>query len=345
MKVFWKLFGAFWVFVFPLFFIWVPPFTETTPIMAMVYFALGAVGWLVFIGSRLRKGVLAPRRMKRELENLQRNGKKIQAKITNKEILSTKGFGGDYYLRIFFEFENHSGTKMPGSIELSDSQPSRNRYEEGNYLPLVLADANSDVPYYLADGETVLKKPILTYLFVAFSLLYCVVSFVLEYYFLSNGRGLRFLHLFFPWVVSPYVGLFVFKLFDSVLSGGIFERLNNRTKSKLMLYGKMAIGDVTQVSQTGTYINEQPQMKFTVIYTDDRGQMHESSFKKIVMLEDLHKTKKGKWHLMYLPDEPTVIELLEPVSDKENAINPDDFSKEELADLLNEIISKRKNKE
>ncbi|ADX66780.1 hypothetical protein [Weeksella virosa] len=367
MKTFFRLFGDFWVFVFPLFFIDIPPFIETSPIMAMVYFVIGVVGWLVFIGIRFWKSIIVPRKMAGKVENMRRNGKKVEAKILEKKVISiqgdstdeelefleefndkfsTKVSNGDQVLHLVFEFENHVGTKMTGSLELVDSKPSQKRFEKGNYLSLVLpVDSNADVPYYFADGEIVMKTPISTYLFIAFCLLYCVVSFVIEYHLYSNGRGLRFLHIFFPWVVSPYIGIFVYKTFDSVFSGRIFERLNSKTQNKLLLYGKKAIGDVTEVSQTGVYINEQPQMKFNVIYTDERGQTHQASFKQIVMLNDLHKTQTGKWELLYLRDEPKVIELLNPISNKENTINLDDFSKEELAELLNEIISKRKNKE
>lgn len=57
-------------------------------------------------------------------------------------------------------------------------------------------------------------------------------------------------------------------------------------------------------NQTGTYINEQPMIRFELEYTDAMQQVRRASLKKIVNLLDLSVTKQETVDIFYLKDQP-----------------------------------------
>lgn len=61
------------------------------------------------------------------------------------------------------------------------------------------------------------------------------------------------------------------------------------------------------VSQTGTYINEQPMMRFELEYTDNKHHIHRNSLKKVVGLLELDVTKQAQIEIFYLPENPNEI--------------------------------------
>lgn len=78
-------------------------------------------------------------------------------------------------------------------------------------------------------------------------------------------------------------------------------------EENLVLYGKKATAVVQRADQTGTYINEQPQIKYILQYNDDKGQQHLVTLKKIVPLTQLHYVNTGTQDILYLPDDPEKI--------------------------------------
>ena len=70
---------------------------------------------------------------------------------------------------------------------------------------------------------------------------------------------------------------------------------------ELLLYGKTTQGEIINYSQTGKYINEQPQVRFDVHFLNDQGDLISKKFKQIIPLTDLHELKKGEAEVIYLP--------------------------------------------
>jgi hypothetical protein len=66
------------------------------------------------------------------------------------------------------------------------------------------------------------------------------------------------------------------------------------------------------VRQTGTEINNQPQLLFSVSYKDDMGRTYQASFKKVVNLLHLAGLQPdGVIPIMYDPKNPNRIEFYE----------------------------------
>ena len=64
---------------------------------------------------------------------------------------------------------------------------------------------------------------------------------------------------------------------------------------------------LVKASQTGTYINEQPMIRFDVEYTDNRHHVHRGSLKKVIGLLELDITKQEQIEIFYLPENPSQI--------------------------------------
>src|SRR5690606_39256030 len=125
-----------------------------------------------------------------------------------------------------------------------------------------------------------------------------------HYTMFSNGNGWRFISLWHPWVMTPFLGLLLFNV------TGIFGRFfggKQEHEENLLLYGKKTTAIVQRADQTGTYINEQPQIKYILQYADDKGKQHVVTLKKIVLLTDLHRVNTGTQDILYLPDDPKKI--------------------------------------
>src|SRR5690606_9434242 len=123
-----------------------------------------------------------------------------------------------------------------------------------------------------------------------FVILYMVATFIFHYTMFSNGNGWRFISLWHPWVMTPFLGLLLFNV------TGIFGRFfggKQEHEENLLLYGKKTTAIVQRADQTGTYINEQPQIKYILQYADDKGKPHVVTLKKIVLLTDLHRVNTG----------------------------------------------------
>lgn len=150
---------------------------------------------------------------------------------------------------------------------------------------------------------------------ILFSAGYLVFSYWLQ----SKGYGWRFMHFWHPWVTIPLWGLFFGVLLDVVivklagdeggfmgaLMGGSAIGASAPTKELvLVLKGKMATARVLDAQQTGMYINEQPQIRFELEFTDHRNRLHRVTFKKIISLLNLGGVQPGERSILYLPEDP-----------------------------------------
>lgn len=69
--------------------------------------------------------------------------------------------------------------------------------------------------------------------------------------------------------------------------------------------GMQVVNDfLRQGIQTGTYINEHPQVRFELEYEDLHGITHRTSYKKIVDLLEMEITRAKVLPIFYLADQP-----------------------------------------
>src|SRR5690625_7037284 len=94
------------------------------------------------------------------------------------------------------------------------------------------------------------------------------------------------------------------KLANMILGG------SDSKTNELVLNGMEAIGQITKAEQTGKFINEQPQMRISISYTDKNGKKHFTEIKQMVLLTDLHNFKEVDKNLIYHIDEPTRLIVL-----------------------------------
>src|SRR5690606_28176281 len=117
------------------------------------------------------------------------------------------------------------------------------------------------------------------------ALLAVVLAYYLfSYRYESQGTGWRFLTFFHPLLICPLTLLGM----GWLIKGGIGKFFMGTTDAIRLKYsGYLAEARLLKAKQTGTYINEQPQVRFEVAYEDQQGVTHQVSLKKIVDLLEM----------------------------------------------------------
>lgn len=320
-----KIFNWFFI-LFALYFVIVHPailyynipsshlLVDRSPIMAIVYLLIAVIGWssvLIYGLTLLYKRFYGLQKGIRRLVN---RGKLIHAKIqtvtigkTRKQFVETE---------ILVTFSNFSGTPINYLVHVWDSKPYLKRYEVGKTIRLRIDPDIKDQPYVVIDDvEPKLKLQSILLFFGIWILVFAAVVgyFIYAYTTENEGYGWRFLTWNHPLIMSLAVlclfGLIYFALDKLLLSriGGSMDR----KAIKLLFYGIQTSARVKQVSQTGTYINEQPEVKFELEFVDTKGGTHQVSIKEIVPLISLHSVHQPTKKIFYLPDSPTTIALQE----------------------------------
>lgn len=280
--------------------------------MAFIYLGLGVLIWMIVIGLYSRFFIQMVFIDKKRFEDTATKGITISAKITANRKVGTLQDTSVLNLRL--AFTNLSGTAVEIPYQLNDARPDENRFEVGNTIAM-RADAEEQIFVPENIAVSLNKGPVSLYAFILFLLLvaalvYPVVCYKLE----SEGAGWRFLSLFHPWIMVPLINMAV---------GGFIWCIGRFIKSasgspeqplRMILYGIKTTATILAYSQTGTYINEQPQVSFEIEYTDLQGTRHDTIYKKIISILDIHKINTGPKEIMYLPNEPQKIVFYEDLS-------------------------------
>lgn len=304
---FWFYYMFAFIYAFPLVFSYIGSF-ETHPWMSILALILGIILWVTFIWMIYNQQFKNPNTRLDEAKWLQRNGKLVEAKITR--IISKKQIKENYnVLDLEVEFPNLVGTIIKTTINIHDTKPYLNRFDEGNKINLRLnTKEQPQLPWIMAEGEIGSNNVSRKWLF-PFSIVYAIATFLFHYQLNSHENAWQWLSLFHPWVWTPAFGMFLFyliaKLANMILGG------SDSKTNELVLNGMEAIGQITKAEQTGKFINEQPQMRISISYTDKNGKKHFTEIKQVVLLTDLHNFKEGDKKLLYLPDEPERVMFLD----------------------------------
>lgn len=317
---FWTGYILFFIFIFPMIFEYGSmlmggkidsSFHQSSPWTAVTYLAIGTVAWLGFIVWYYRRFVRPLNQESKNVALILREGVPVRARVEKKRILKEMP---DYQvLELELNVKNLAGTQVRLSYELHDTTPEQKRYEVGKLIAMRL-DPQLRSPAIVPENAQVEKntRKARSYYYGFMTLvLFCIGYLVFSYWLQSNGNGWRFLHFWHPWVTIPFWGLLFGWLMLEVFVGKLLGSLGGGSKGEreLIFKGKAAHATVISAEQTGTYINEQPQIRFEMEFTDDRGQRHRASFKKIVSLMDLHNVGQKYRVILYLPDNPQKIML------------------------------------
>lgn len=278
----------------------------TNPWLALGLLLISVILWATLLNKYFRKWVLSVFRTKSGIERLLLNGARREATITGVKRLAPAAPGVET-VEVQFEMENFAGTMIMEKLQINDSKPGEKRYEAGKILKLRVDETLKTRPFLIPES-TILnyKRPQVVLLFCGWLLVLLAVAgyYIFSYSYESNGAGWRFLSFWHPLVLCPVILLLYREGFSAILGkflGDPEEAL------RLKYYGLKATAKVISASQTGTYINEQPQVRFDLEYQDVRGQSHRVSVKKIISLLKLDVTRQEDIEIFYLEDDPQKI--------------------------------------
>ena len=301
---FWNWYTLFFVYVFPLFFCYVGMW-KSSALLATIGLAIGIIGWILFIASFIRKRTKYIKNLK-EGEEILSHGERVQATIKNIDVDEYEGYND---VNATIEFKNLAGSMVEIDFPFRDSMPNQRRFAVGKKIYLRLnRRQNTEVPMMLDGARLGLRKSGELVLAV-FSLIYCVVVFLVNYKVFSDGDGWRWLSPWHPWVLIPFWGMLLLNKINGVV-GSLGMQTNAKDSNELMLYGVRTKAEITRSNQTGTYINEQPKMNIRIKYQHQRGQEHNVDKTQIVLLNELPKFQKGPVEILYLPDKPDIVKVL-----------------------------------
>ncbi|OPZ28385.1 MAG: hypothetical protein BWZ00_01301 [Bacteroidetes bacterium ADurb.BinA174] len=308
-KNFWFAFIFFFVYIFPLFFSFVG-IMKWNAWAATGSLIVGIVGWTIFVRFLYKRLFILPNKSWKQALWLQRNGKLVEAEIT--EVLSRKETSrGSFLTEIKVSFPNLVGTTISTSMEFEDIKPELNRFTKGKKFPLRLNTQKpvEQLPWINGYGEIIQNKLPTRWLF-AFSLIYAVVTFIIHYAIFSDGQGWRFVTIFHPWVFTPFLGRLIMGSMGIFMNNMRSFTSSDSSMFELLLHGVKIEGKITKMSQTGIYVNNLPQIMYTISFTDRKGQTHFIDQSKVVLFNEINNYQPGDVQVLYLPSNPTLVELV-----------------------------------
>lgn len=303
---FWGIFIAYFIFVHPCIIYYNTPHSSNNTsngMLALFFLALSFLLWGIVLGFTLwlilKNGILA----KRNLIYIDRSGRRVQAVIKESKLLKQHQ-SGFVTKEISLEIINFSGYSICHKMMVNDSRPKENRFEKGNVIYLKVDPEFKRNPYLFIEGSQSKVNYILLLIWLVF------LSGVGAYYYYaysteSGGLGWRFLELFHPLLVIPACFIFFTGIFYLIFRIFIMGNKTNRQLLQLKFWGEKTTADIINVRQTGTYINEQPQVEYSIEFKDKKGQLIQARKKEIVSLLDIGNVTSAKQReIYYLPDTP-----------------------------------------
>ncbi|WP_142687995.1 hypothetical protein [Chitinophaga polysaccharea] len=284
------------------------------PWLALVLLGLSAVLWLILIQGWFRRWIVLPFTMRGNIMRLLKEGVRKDARIVSSKKLPAAGKDVDTR-EIVCSLQNFVGTEITEQLEVNDTKPELHRYDEGKTIRLLIDDKLKAQPHLTLDGVTVeMKAGRLIMSLLAWLLIVTAVAayYVYSYRLENHGRGWRFLEFYHPLVLCPFIVLVSRIGFGKLISLFIGAPANGL---QLKYYGLRTDAQIVSAEQTGTYINEQPQVRFELRYQDNLGKTHTASLKKIVPLLDLNMTKQESIPVFYLKEDPEQVAFASDIAE------------------------------
>nr|WP_295869324.1 hypothetical protein [uncultured Chitinophaga sp.] len=314
---FWVIYMLFFAIPFPMLIYYNTRegLSDTNPYLALTWLALSVILWIILLQRWFRNWILLPFKMKRNIDYLLREGERREARVVEskdgkqlKHDMITKG--------MTVSLRNFVGTPITEKLELVDTKPGEMRYEKGRVIYLMIDKTLKLRPYLMVDtaqADVKAGRMLLTVL-----LWLGIVAAIAGYYYFSyhlenDGYGWRFMKFYHPLVLCPVILLVTRFGLGALLK--LFGGGNPDTLLRIKYYGIQTMAEVVSASQTGTYINEQPQVKFELRYKDEYGKTYNTELKKIVSLIDLGMTRQETVSVFYLKDKPSEVAFADDLDD------------------------------
>lgn len=317
--VFWIIYILFFCIPFPTFLYYntradAEILLHPETIWSYVLLALSVVLWLLCLLIFFRKTVWYILKAQLKIKRLMEDGVLVPAKISRSEPLAkASGIPGGQLRDVVFAFDNFVGTPVTERMEVNDSKPYENRYEEGKILNLRI-DPRLLSPHLMPDGtKTLIHLTRIVWIIAGLTAFVVLLAGFYVYAYQYEGKhSWSFFEPFHPLILCPFLLLF--------FAVGLYLLLKNyfwpgKHTRKLKFYGKRTMAELRKASQTGILVNDQPQVLFELRYTDEQGKEHSASVKKIVDLLNLHITRMPRLEIFYLPDQPRVVAFAADLED------------------------------
>jgi len=318
--IFWMLYMLFFAVPFPMILYYninqaddIQALQEKSPAFALFFLLVSVLFWLILLTGYFKKWILTTFIMKRNIAKILEQGHKRQARIIHATEIPDKTKPSNIY-ELTLEFKNLVDEKILHKLIVKDSKPFERRFETGKTVEIFIsADLNKQPYIAMADSKTSIRRTYIVLIFLGWLLLCIAIAayYVYAYKSESLGYGWRFLSLGHPLLVCPAT-LLLYKAIINLL----FRKFGGMAKApKIKFKGRRTQAKLIVANQTGTFVNEQPMIRFELEYTDDSGKIYRQSLKKIVNLLNLYSIKQETVDIFYLKDDPQQIAFTTDLND------------------------------
>lgn len=294
------VFLLFWAIPFPMFMYYnLSTFSDgSKPLMAFVWLGIAMLLSFLLLRALFNRLIMGRFIAIRNLNNLMQNGDIKNAKIIQSNLMTPEYPGVSKY-KLVLELQNFVGTTIQEVMYLNDSTPELHSFDKGKTIKLRIDRSLKNVPYIQLDGAHY-NGPNARGLILS-SLIWLIAAVIIAGYYIysyqhqNNGTGWRFLEWDHPLIIS-----------QAILLGFTFLKGGRLTKNQLQhkYYGYETQAQVISASQNGVYINNQPQVRFDLQYTDKNNRLNNVSITKTLGVLDMGLAQQKTMDIFYLENDP-----------------------------------------
>ncbi|KPG86930.1 hypothetical protein AN993_06030 [Stenotrophomonas maltophilia] len=280
---------------------------RSAPWPALLLLALSLALWLTLLFAFLHYMLLGPPRALHRVQSILADGEPRSALIEQAEQtgVQVRGFA---QWKLQLSFKNLSGTPIREQMLVVDSKPQLHRFEVGRHIDARLGRTPGAFPNIVLDGA----QPELNVaslwrrgIGAALGIAAVTAAYVLAYRLQNEGLGWTFLSFGHPLLVCPLV------LCGYALGLRLLGRLLHAdARGDSLKYRGIGVeARVLKVRQTGTYLNEQPQVEFQLEYIDREGSVQQARVRRFIPLIELANIPREHVTLLYDPDDRSNVRL------------------------------------
>lgn len=312
LSIFWIIYMLFFAIPFPMLIYYntkddsMSNLMDENPWYPLSMLAISVLLWAILLIGYYQKWVIRTFSIKRNIEKLKTTGEPREAKILESSKIYKRGAAYDSY-ELTLRFKNLRGSTIMHKTTVNDTKPYERRYETGKTVGILLDKEVNKVPYFIfATTEVSIKKMVIFLTNMVWLIFTSIVVgyYVYSYHLESRGMGWRFMGISHPLLTCAFM-LLVYRVFGTFIAHKFTSKPSQLYLIKFK--GMHTTARVLKVSQSGTYINEQPMINFELEFTDDFNHKHRASIKKIVDLLDLDSVRQEYYSIFYLKEDPQKI--------------------------------------
>lgn len=285
---------------------------RSAPWLALLILATSVLLWLVLLHAFVHYLLLAPPRALHRVRSILADGEPRVATIEQAEQIGMP-VRGLLQWQLQLAFDNLSGTPISESLVVVDSKPQLQRFVVGKQVTALLSRTPGTSPNLVLEGAEPRLDRALLYRRVLAGLLGIALvgsAYVVAYQLQSEGLGWTFLTFGHPLLVCPLVlcgYLLGLRLLARLLGG----TLQIDARAEALTYRGIGVeARVLDVRQTGTYLNEQPQVEFQLEYLDREGTPRQAKVRRFVALLDLGSIPRDRVEVLYDPQDPGNVRMV-----------------------------------